>query len=189
MTCLANGVTATSGPVRCTSPGPCSGCLAGRSEILYLPFLYGSPHGEHASAAFLGVRGWHGRGDLLRAVLEGVVLNHRFHVDALRERFDAAPVLRLGGGSARSELWAQMFADALHAEVEVTDAEEAGARGAALLAGLGVGVFDNLEKAASLAHIERRHVPDPERTAVLDQTYTAYRDAIHALDPVWRRLA
>src|SRR5258708_2236265 len=49
------------------------------SAIIYHPFLYGSPHGDDASAAFLGVQGWHHRGHLLRALLEGVVFNPRHH--------------------------------------------------------------------------------------------------------------
>lgn len=163
--------------------------LSGRSEILYHPFLYGSPHGGHASAAFIGVRGWHDRGDLLRAMFEGVVLNHRVHIDALRDRFDLAPAVRLGGGAARSDVWAQMFADALHTTVEITDADEAGARGAALLAALGIGALDTLKHAASLAHVDREHIPDPDRGAVLDEAYAAYLAAIDALEPVWRRLA
>lgn len=159
--------------------------IGGRSEVLYLPFLYGSPHGDAASGTFLGMRGWHSRGDLLRGLFEGVVFNHRYHVEALRERFAMEPAVRLGGGVARSAVWSQLFADALHAEVEVTDTDEAGARGAALLAGAGVGAI----KGWDLVRVDRRFEPSPERVEVLDEAYATYRAAIDALTPVWDRLA
>src|SRR5690606_11878383 len=57
------------------------------STLLFHPYLFGSPHGPIASAGFLGLRGWHDRGDMLRAVIEGIAFNHRVHVDALREGF------------------------------------------------------------------------------------------------------
>ena len=64
-----------------------SAAFSDDSRIVYHPFLYGSPHGDMATAAFLGVQAWHGRGHLLRAVIEGVVFNHRYHVEALRSAF------------------------------------------------------------------------------------------------------
>lgn len=158
--------------------------LGGRSEVVYLPFLYGSPHGDAASGTFLGARGWHDRAQLLRGLFEGVVFNHRYHVEALRERFDVSEVVRLGGGVARSDVWSQLFADALRTPVEVTDTDEAGARGAALLAGVGVGALDDWD----LARVSRRYDPSPDRGDVLDEAYATYRAAIDALGPVWERL-
>ncbi|HZC27031.1 MAG TPA: FGGY-family carbohydrate kinase [Actinopolymorphaceae bacterium] len=162
--------------------------LDGPSQLLYHPFLYGSPYGEVASAAVLGLRGWHSRGDLVRAVLEGVVLGHRVHVDALRERFELSGTARLAGGAARSAVWSQMFADALDLEVEVPDGDEAGARGAALLAGLGTGWYASLEDAAATVSIARRHVPDPARRTVLDAAYDRFVEAATSLRELWPRL-
>ncbi|HET9067906.1 MAG TPA: FGGY-family carbohydrate kinase, partial [Amaricoccus sp.] len=55
--------------------------LAKPSTALFHPYLFGSPHGPTASASFLGLRAWHDRGTLLRAVLEGIAFNHRVHLD------------------------------------------------------------------------------------------------------------
>lgn len=162
--------------------------LDGPSQLLYHPFLYGSPYGEVASAAVLGLRGWHSRGDLVRAVLEGVVLGHRVHVDALRERFELSGTTRLAGGAARSAVWSQMFADALDLEVEVPDGDEAGARGAALLAGIGIGWYASLEEAATTVTIARRHVPDAARHGVLDAAFDRFVEAAKALHELWPRL-
>ena len=156
------------------------------SEIVFHPFLYGSPHGAEASASFLGVRGWHRRGHLLRALLEGVVCNHRDHVDALRTRFSPRGAARLSGGGARNATWSQMFADGLGLPVEVSDADEAGARGAAVLAGLGIGCWPDLAAAcAATVRVERAHEPTAAGIARFDAIHDRYTRAREALGPLW----
>lgn len=162
--------------------------LKGPSEVLFHPFVYGSPHPHPASGTFLGMRGWHDRGHLLRALLEGVVLNHRWHVDVLRSRLPVTGPARLTGGAARSTVWSQMFADALRRPVLVTNVEESAARGAALLAACAVGLLGGGTDPRAGASVVRRHEPDPDRVAVLDEAYRTYRDAQEALGPVWARL-
>lgn len=158
------------------------------SRIIFHPFLYGSPHGDAASAALLGLRGWHHRGHLLRAIMEGVTFNHKTHVDALRSAFPVAEA-RLSGGGAQSPLWSQLFADALGLSVLVTDAKEAGARGAALLAGVAAGIYPSLGAAVQQAtHMRRRFEPDSTRHAQLSMRYETYQAFIDALNPVWSRL-
>ncbi|GAB2715366.1 FGGY-family carbohydrate kinase [Arthrobacter sp. efr-133-TYG-120] len=143
---------------------------------LFLPYLYGAPQGAgDPGGTFSRIRGSHGRADLFRAVLEGVVFNHRWHVDALRERFQIAGAVRLCGGGAKNPAWSQLMANALQLPIEVTDAEEAGARGAALMAGIGVGVYGNIDDAAARAvRIVRTHYPEPAWQAVLDGRYASF---------------
>ncbi|MFF4590383.1 FGGY-family carbohydrate kinase [Streptomyces sp. NPDC001388] len=162
--------------------------LQGPSEVLFHPFVYGSPHPGPASGTFLGLRGWHGRGHLLRAVLEGVVLNHRWHVDVLRSHLPITGPARLTGGAARSVVWSQMFADALRRPVLVTDVEESAARGAALLAAGAVGLIGGGPDPVTDPPVIRRHEPAPDRVAVLEEAYQIYREAQEALWPVWGRL-
>ncbi|MEV6610830.1 FGGY-family carbohydrate kinase [Kutzneria sp. NPDC051319] len=150
------------------------------SDVVFHPFLYGSPHGPAASAAFLGMRGWHSRGHLLRALYEGVVCNHRTHVEALRSAFPTAPSARLSGGGSRSSVWPQLFADALDVDIEITDTTESGALGAALLAGLGISVWPDLPTAlAATVRVARRFSPvDPQR---FDDLYARYLSTVRAL--------
>lgn len=158
------------------------------SRPIFHPFLFGSPHGDAASAAFLGLRGWHRRAHLLRAILEGVTLNHKTHVEALRSAFPVAEA-RLSGGGAQSVHWSQLFADALDLPVLTTDAKEAGARGAALLAGVAAGLFPSLEAAVARAtRVLRRYDPDPARRELLATAYDSYLAAVDALTPIWPRL-
>ncbi|QIY53244.1 carbohydrate kinase [Streptomyces sp. RPA4-5] len=162
--------------------------LGGRSEVLFHPFVYGSPHRQPASGTFLGMRGWHDRGDLLRALMEGVVLNHRWHVEALCSRLRVTGPARLTGGAARSEVWSQMFADALQRPVVVTDVEESAARGAALLAATAVGLLDGVEDPRAGTSVLRRHEPGADRVAVLEEAYQVYQAALETLGPLWARL-
>jgi L-xylulokinase len=150
---------------------------AGASSLedpVYLPFLYGSPIAS-TGASFTGLRGWHTVADLYRAVVEGVVFNHRWHVEALGSRFPLAGAARLCGGGARSVIWSQLLCDALGLPIEVTDATEAGARGAAMLAGVGVGTYRDLPDAVgACVRVIRRHEPDASRGAVLRERYARY---------------
>jgi L-xylulokinase len=141
---------------------------------LFHPFLYGSPYEEPASAAFFGLRSWHGRADMLRAVIEGVAFNHRFHVDALRSSFPVSRAGITGGGSSRPRS-AQLFADVLGLTIEVPQTAEAGALGAALLAGVGIGLYPSLADAARRAcRISARYEPDDSRHAALSERFSRY---------------
>lgn len=160
----------------------------GHGGIVYHPFLYGSPHGDHASAAFLGVLGMHKRGDLMRALIEGVVFNHRTHVDGLRQAFTPSEAA-LGGGSSRSPRIAQLFADTLNLRITVPTTEEAGALGVAMCAGVAVGRFPSLPEAvATCCRPLRTYEPDPARVPVLDEAYRTYRSTVDAVAPVWPKL-
>jgi L-xylulokinase len=159
---------------------------AGEAEgVLFLPFLYGSPFGAAPSGTFLGLRGWHERGHLLRAVLEGVVFNHRTHIDALRESF-AISEGRLTGGAVNSRRWAQMFADALDLEVVLTDSGEAGALGVAMCAAVGTGIHDSLEAAIGACVRETdRLVPEAGERERMDRGYAHHRAVVDALEGAW----
>ena len=153
------------------------------SDVLFLPFLYGSPVNGPASGAFLGLQGWHTRGHLLRAVMEGVALTHRLHVRTLATAF-TIKAARLTGGASRSDRWCQIFADALGMPVEVTQVDESGAWGAAMLAGISAGVFTSLDDAvAQSVHMERTFHP---REGQLDAAISHYETALHTLDPYWK---
>ena len=158
----------------------------GPDAPLFHPYLYGSPHEGPASAAFLGLRSWHTRADMLRAVLEGVTFNHRHHCDALRTAFPVDRARITGGGTSRDRP-ARLFADTLGLSVEVPEAAEIGALGAALVAGVGVGIYASLAQATELAcRIAACHAPDPERHAGLTRRFERYSAMAEALRPHWQ---
>lgn len=162
--------------------------LARPSTALFHPFLFGSPMGPTASAGFFGLRGWHNRGDMLRAVIEGIAFNHRTHVDALRDGFQPKEA-RLTGGISRSPLFVQLFADALAMPVSVSATDEAAAWGAALCAGAAVGIYDDPRAdPRDMAALTRHYAPDPARSAALAERYAVFTDLAQALAPLWPRI-
>lgn len=155
------------------------------STLLFHPYLFGSPHGPAASAGFLGLRGWHDRGDMLRAVIEGIAFNHRVHVDALRDGF-AIREARLTGGISRNPTFAQLFADAFGIPVIVSNTEEAAAWGAALCAGSGIGLFESpRHDPRDFSQLDRRYDPDPERRAALQRRYDMHCSVSQTLATLW----
>lgn len=162
--------------------------MARPSTALFHPFLFGSPMGPGASASFFGLRGWQDRGDLLRAVIEGIAFNHRIHVDALRDGF-APDAARLTGGISRSPLFAQLFADALGMPVTTSDTDEAAAWGAALCAGAAIGLYDSpRDDPRDMAPLTRHYLPDSARSVDLARRYALFRDLTDALSPLWPRI-
>jgi len=112
-------------------------------DLLFVPGLF------DRGGAFVGLKSSHDLGAMARAVMEGVCFAHRAHVEKLLAaglRFRRA---RLAGGAARSPFWCQLFADTLGLPVAVPTVAEPGALGAALLAGVGAGVWPDLAAAQS----------------------------------------
>lgn len=156
------------------------------SDVVFLPFLYASNEDPGASACFLGLRGWHGRAHMLRAVYEGVVFSHKTHIDRLLSHRGPASAVRMAGGAARSEVWVRMFADVLQLPIELTACEELGAMGAALCAGVAVGIFGSFPEAVdAMVRVSRTVEPGTENRAVYLDKYGRYRKYIEALRGAW----
>ena len=123
---------------------------------------------------------------MLRALFEGVVFEHRRHIEVLRAAGAAFDEATLSGGGARSALWPQMFADCLGVPISVAEAEETGALGAALGAGIGVGLLDDYEHAVSrMTRTRRRFEPNAGMKPHYDRRYETYRGLADALQDFW----
>lgn len=158
------------------------------SSVLFHPYLFGSPFAGPSTAGFFGLNAWHDRGDVIRAVLEGIAFNHRIHVDALKDGF-APRSARLTGGISRNPSIASLFADILGMPVTATATEEAAAWGAALCAGAGAGLFASpTADPRNIAAIETTYMPDPARKEILDRKYDLFLDLADAMKPLWPRL-
>ena len=156
-----------------------------QSVTLYHPYLFGSPSGARASASFVGLRGWQNRGDMLKALIEGIAFNHRLHVDSLRSEF-AITTASLTGGISRNPVFAQLFADVLGVEVKVSSTEETAAWGAALCAGASVGIFDlKSHYAFGGEQNMKKYLPNPKRTDELNELYQLHCRAREVLTPLW----
>ncbi len=157
---------------------------------IFHPFLFGSNVQPSARAGFYGLAGWHTKAHLLRALFEGVVFSHLSHIEKLRAAGARIQAARFTGGGARSEIWTQMFADVLDLPIEVPAGTQVGARGAAICAGIGVGVYSGYaDGAARAVTIERRHEPNPAATATYRLRYAEYQRLLEAMREPWERLS
>lgn len=148
----------------------------GANRLIYLPYLMGerSPLlDEQARGAFVGLSAMHTRGDLIRAVMEGVTYSQRQCLDILREMGAAPETVTACGGGERSAFWRQMLADALGCNIATSKlALEGPALGAAILAGVCAGVYDNVADAAdSIVSIDGENSPEPAMSERLNKIY------------------
>ena len=154
--------------------------------IVFLPFLFGTNVNLNARGSFVGLQGYHTRAHLLRAVYEGIVFCHRYHIDKLLKFRDKPELIRMAGGVAKSEVWVQMFADILQTPIEVAKSQELGALGSAICAGVATGAFESFQSASeSMIDILYTAKPDPDKAALYDKRYRRYCKVIEALDGVW----
>jgi len=160
----------------------------GSDGLLWAPYLFGerTPYLDvRARAAFVGITASTTRAHYVRAVLEGVAMSLRDSLTLFAELGIPLKRIRLGGGGARGRLWRQIQADVYGRPVEVLEAEEGGAFGAALLAGTGVGVWPSVEDACA-ATIRVAETIEPKNAAAMDEVYTRYRRMYPALREIGR---
>lgn len=165
----------------------------GANRLLYLPYLMGerSPLLDaDARGAFVGLSAIHGRGDLIRAVMEGVAYSQRQCLDVFREMgVDVSDMAACGGGG-RSPFWRQMLADVYGCPVKTIASAEGPALGAAILAGVGAGVYASVpEGCAAAVRVGEAQQPKAGNSAAYEPYYQLYRGLYPALRDSFHRLA
>lgn len=162
----------------------------GSDGVLWAPYLMGerTPHTDpDVRGALLGLAASHTRGHVTRAVLEGVAFSLRDSFGIFEEL--ALPIgrIRVGGGGARSALWRSIQAAVYGRPVETVVAEEGAAYGAALLAGVGAGIWPSVD-AACEAVVRTKETTDPDQAAVtvLEARYREFQRIYPALRHVYR---
>ena len=161
----------------------------GSDGVLWAPYLMGerTPHLDpHARAALVGLNASHKRAHVVRAIFEGVAFSLRDTLTIFAEMGVPVESIRLGGGGARSRVWRQIQADVYGREVEIVEADEGAAYGAALLAGVGGGAWASVDEAcAASVRVRERTQPDAERARVMDERYKIFQ----SIYPALRRIA
>lgn len=160
----------------------------GAEGVLYHPYI--NPGGERApfvkpsaKAQFFGIGLRHSRWHLLRSIYEGVAL-------AMLDCFTNIPIqiseIAVSGGGARSDLWCQIFADATGKVIKTPQATELGALGAAISAGVGVGIYSSVEDAVrKVVKLKREYHPNPENHLKYQQLYRLYQSLYQHLWDDW----
>ena len=161
----------------------------GAEGAFWAPYLMGerTPHLDpFARAAFVGLSASHTRGHMIRAILEGVAYSLKDTFTIFDEIRVPVERIRLGGGGARSPLWQQIQADVYAHEVEILKAEEGAAYGAAILAGVGSGIWKSVDDACDAAvRVAKSVRPDKNVSAAMQHGYQTYRRIYPALHSIF----
>jgi xylulokinase len=159
----------------------------GSEGLIFLPYLTGerTPYPDpNARGVYMGLTLRHNKAYLGRAVLEGVAYGLRDSLELMRDLGLEIRQIRASGGGARSDVWRQILADVFDTELVVINVTEGAAYGAALLAGVGAGVYQDVSEACGRAvQVVRRTAPIGASAALYNQFYPVYRALYGALKP------
>ena len=161
----------------------------GAEGVLWAPYLMGerTPHCDpNARAALVGLVAGHGRGHIVRAIMEGVAFSLRDTFSIFRELGVPVERVRLGGGGSRSPLWRQIQADVYGHPVDTT-ADEGAAFGAAILAAVGIGLWPTVDEACdALVRGAATTTPQPAVVRLMNDRYGEYTRLYPALRAIQR---
>ncbi len=162
------------------------------TNILVLPHFTtsGVPHFDtRARGVFAGMRLDTTKGEMTRAVLEGITYEMRQCVELFHNAGGKIDILRATGGGAKSPYWMQIKADILGLPIAVPSVSEAGCLGCAILAGSATGVYTSIQEAAEhLAQIERTFEPNTENHKLYTERFECYKELYPRLREVFHKL-
>lgn len=156
------------------------------SPVLAVPYLSGSmvywEEGRKAKGAIIGLTLATSQVDIVQAFMESIAYDHVNTFSLLKEEGVKVHRIRAVGGGARSPWWTQLKADLTNLPIEVVEQQEAGTLGAAILAGVAIGIFDDLEEVSkSFSGTSRIHEPDPTRADLHKERIESYRKVVATL--------
>jgi xylulokinase len=158
---------------------------AGAHGLFWLPYLMGerTPHLDaNARAAWIGLTAKHARPDLIRSLLEGVCFSQKDGLEIIADLGARPSSVRLSGGGAKSPFWHQIFADIFNQNVAILQTQEGSAYGAALLALIGTGEYENAAELCRRA-VKEIEVKEPRQDAAefYAREYQVFRSLYPAL--------
>jgi xylulokinase len=165
----------------------------GANRLIFLPYLMGerSPLlDENSRGVFFGLSAIHTKYDLLRAVMEGVTYSQRQCLDVLRGMGVVSTEMLACGGGGSSPLWRQMLADVYGCPVKTVASKEGPALGAAILAGVGAGLYPNVQEACRrMIQTNPAQRPDAQAAERYERFYQVYQSLYPALRESFQALS
>lgn len=164
----------------------------GSEGLIFLPYLYGerTPHADaDARGVYFGISGKHDQRHFIRSVLEGVTFALKDSLELIKDKGVEIKEIRAIGGGAKSGVWQQILADILGEEINLLNVEEGPAFGAALIAGVGVGVYDSFAEAVNrIIKVKKTIVPGIQNAERYNQYYQLYKKLYYSLKENFKEL-
>jgi xylulokinase len=190
---MLGGLTGGEAPSAASLSQLAAEAVPGSRGLIFLPYLNGErcPHPDpSARGAFIGLTSRHGPADMARSVMEGVTYSLYDIYAQMAKAGIGRNLIKASGGGARSPLWRQIQADLFDCDVVTTEgAAEGGAFGAALVGGIGIGVWPDATAAANVCRSETREQPDPSAGAALRRAFDIYRGLYDLLTPTFAAIS
>lgn len=142
----------------------------GVDGLMALPYLLGerAPWWEPGlTGSFIGLRKFHGRAEITRALVEGVAQQLALVRDAVRDTGAEVNAVRATGGGFRSRVWAEVIAAALDNDLDLAEGSGGSGLGAVLLGWRALGQLDSLQEAAEMVHPDRTVSPDRDAARLM----------------------
>lgn len=168
-----------------------SGSPPGANGLVALPYFAGERtplHDPAAKGMWFGLSLKHTRGDIYRAILEGVAYGIRHNLDVMAEEGVQPKKIFVGGGGVHNPLWLQIVADVCNVELAIPNQQNGACYGDAFLAAVGSGIFDNMSAVGQWVKVSQTVKPDPENHRIYDSYYSIFRDLYTANQPLMQRL-
>lgn len=163
----------------------------GANGLLFLPHLRGSSsptRNPASSGAFLGIRHYHTHADFSQAVYEGLCYEFRLALQQLTQGQQPEKIVAIGGGT-KNRHWIQVKANVTGLPIEIPAIQESTALGAALLAGIGAGMYASAEDAAARVYrVGETVLPNLAFQMEYDRQFAVFSDLYDVLLPLNERL-
>jgi len=164
----------------------------GSEGLIFLPYLSGerTPHADpYARGVFFGISYLHTQDHFIRSIMEGVAFSQLDCLSLMRELGIIQDKIVLFGGGSKSSIWIQIIADILNLKVTTLNIEEGPAYGAALIAGVGSGIYGSVEEACSKTIKEDSKInPIKENVKRYEKIYEIYKSLYENLKEDFRKL-
>ncbi len=162
---------------------------AGAKELVFLPYMLGerSPRwNEETSGAYLGIKMHHKREDYIRAAIEGVAYNLELILASYRKYLPAESLILTGGG-AKGDVVCQILSDVFGSRLCTPDhVEEATSIAAAMVAGVGVGAYENFEDITKFLKFQKEYIPCKQNEEIYDKMKRIFDASYYALEKIYK---
>lgn len=165
---------------------------AGSNGLIFLPYLSGerSPHGDaYARGVFFGISYVHGQDHFVRSIMEGVAFSQLDCLNLMRSLGINSDKIVLIGGGSRSKIWREIICDVFETPLITLKNEEGPAFGAALLGGVGCGLYKSVEEAVEKTVRQADEIkPNSGNFPIYRKTYDIYRSLYKDLKDDFKKL-
>ncbi len=162
---------------------------AGSDGLLMLPHLSGVAYPDfdpNPKGVFYGIRPYHTKDHFLRAIMESIAYMLKEHVDTAEKAGVNIDEIRSLGGAARSGIWNQIKSDTLNKKIITMDNSETTCFGACILAGKGIGLFDDIDYAGrKFAEPAKIYLPDVSVKQTYERAFSAYKKLNASLESLY----